>query len=324
MREQTPSVQTPTTYPASASAHVPADLGAERWELLRHVDELLDAPMIALSFAWLVLMIVDLTRGLGSVLQTVGYLIWGVFVAHFLVGLLIAPNRRAYLRHNWLTAVALVLPAFRLFATVRAFRLLRLARATRSASLARVLTSLNRGMRAINAVMGHRGIGYVVALTTIVTFGGAAGMDFFESPAALANAGVAASGQAAVGLNGYGEALWWTAMTMTTMGSDYSPQTLEGRILGWLLAVYAFAIFGYITATIASLFVLQDTNPPAAQVRPDNDNANELASLRQEIQALRSQLSELAVNLAPEQASARQAGTPSVTLTAPSDGSGRQ
>lgn len=50
---------------------------------------------------------------------------------------------------------------------VRALRILRAARAVRLVSWLRRVTSLNRGMRAI---------GYVIALTTMVTFAGAAVM----------------------------------------------------------------------------------------------------------------------------------------------------
>ena len=42
---------------------------------------------------------------------------------------------------------------------------------------------------------------------------------------------------------------------LTTMGADYFPRTGEGRVLGLLLAIYGFAVFGYVTASIASLFV---------------------------------------------------------------------
>ncbi len=59
-------------------------------------------------------------------------------------------------------------------------------------------------------------------------------------------------------LNTYGTSLWWTAMIMTTMGSQYWPQTPEGRILCVLLALYAFAVFGYVTATLASFFIGRD------------------------------------------------------------------
>jgi voltage-gated potassium channel len=42
------------------------------------------------------------------------------------------------------------------------------------------------------------------------------------------------------------------------MGSDYWPQTPEGRLLCLLLAIYAFAVFGYVTAAIAAYFVDRD------------------------------------------------------------------
>ena len=45
---------------------------------------------------------------------------------------------------------------------------------------------------------------------------------------------------------------------ITTMGTDYWPRTNEGRLLCFMRALYAFAIFGYITATIASIFIGQD------------------------------------------------------------------
>ena len=47
-------------------------------------------------------------------------------------------------------------------------------------------------------------------------------------------------------------------MLLTTMGSDYWPRTPEGRLLCVLLAVYAFAVFGYVTAAIAAYFVGKD------------------------------------------------------------------
>lgn len=296
----------------SAMADVRAEVGRERWELLRQLDALLDGPMVTLSFVWLGLLIVDLTAGLSPLLSTLSQVIWAAFALHFALGIVIAPSRLVYLRRNWLTALALLLPAFRTLRAVRAFRLLRAARAARSVTMLRLITTVNRAVRAISRVIGRRGVGYVVLLTLIVTFGGAAGMAQFESPAAL--------GEPGAGLDGYAEALWWTAMTMTTMGSDYFPRTLEGRVLGWLLALYAFTVFGYITATIASLFLAHDAavaggGPPdpaasastgvdstesadSANVTddrrsgrlPDRPDGAELAALRSEVGALRRQV----------------------------------
>ncbi len=259
----------------------------QRLELLRHLDALTAAPLVALSFVWLLLLILDLTVGLHPWLQTLSTVIWVLFGLDFLVGFLIAPRKGEYLRHNWLTVISLLLPALRVLRLFRALRLLRAARAVRSINLLRLLTSLNRGMRAVTATIGRRGVGYVVALTVIVTFAGAAGMAFFESPAAVDDGG----------LGNYGEALWWTAMIMTTMGSDYWPRTVEGRILAWLLSVYAFAIFGYITATIASYFFERDAAAAAPADASRTRSSADAAALQAELAALRRQVAALTERL---------------------------
>lgn len=254
-------------------------LTAARGRLVRQLAALLDGPMTVLAFVWLGLLVVDLTRGLTGWLDVLNTVIWGVFVLHFAVELLIAPDKWAYLRANWLTAVALLLPALRVLRVFRAFRVLRAARAARGTGLVRIVTSLNRGAGALRRAVRGKGAGYVVALTALVTFAGAGGMYAFKNPAALRE-----DGSAGGGLGSYGEAVWWTAMTMTTMGSDYFPKTAEGRLLGWALAVYAFAVFGYITATIASYFIggKREAAPGA-----------ELAALRAEVAGLRAEIGEL-------------------------------
>ena len=88
------------------------------------------------------------------------------------------------------------------------------------------------------------------------------------------------------GPGGYGEALWWTAMVMTTMGSQYWPQSAEGRALCLILALYAFAVFGYVTATLATFFVGRDADNSAAELA----GAKELAALRGEVVALRDEI----------------------------------
>lgn len=268
----------------------------ERWSLLEQINRATDTPMIALSFVWLGLLILDFTQGLGPTLQIISNIIWGVFVLDFVLEFTIAPRKVDYLKRSWLTAISLVLPALRVLRIVRVVRLLWVARAARSLRLLRVVTSLNRGLRAVGNMFARRGIGYVIAITTLVTFGGAAGMYAFENPQALVDANYLDAAQAAdgAGIASYGEAVWWTAMIMATMGSEYWPQTVEGRILGWLLALYAFAIFGYITATIASYFVGQDT---AAAHGEDLTAGNEVAALRADIHALRAEVATLTAQL---------------------------
>lgn len=203
--------------------------------------------MIALSGVWLVLLVIEFTRGLSPWLQTANDVIWALFVLQFAMEFTIAPGKSLYLRKHWITALSLALPALRLLRLARVARAASLVRATRGLRLARLLGALNRGMRTLTTGFRRRGLGYVILLTVLVAAIGAAGMYRFELDAI-----------GGPGFENYGAALWWTAMLLTTMGSEYWPRTGEGRLLCLLLALYAFAVFGYVTAAIAAYFVGQD------------------------------------------------------------------
>ena len=210
--------------------------------------------MLALGAVWLGLLIVEFTRGLAPWLRRLNDLIWLAFVAQFAIEFLAAPVKRVYLRRHWLTAISLAAPALRLVRLFRLVRAARAARALRGLRLARLLGGLNRGMRAVGLTFRRRGVGYVVMLTTFVALMGAAGMYRFELDA-----------PGGPGLPNYSTALWWTAMLLTTMGSDYWPRTAEGRVLCLLLSLYAFAVFGYLTAAIAAYFVGRDARLTARE-----------------------------------------------------------
>lgn len=235
----------------AGSAPPEVQLVKERETLLQHVHAALDRVMVLLSIVWIALLVAELLTGaLPRSLEIAVWVIWGLFVLDFLIEFTIAPIKGRYLRTNWLTVVSLALPALRVIRVFAALRVLRAARVVRSVGLLRILTSVNRGLASIRATAARRGVGYVLMATVLVMTVGAAGMASFESPSALAGEGIADARP----LNGYVDALWWTAYTMTT-GATHEPATGEGRLLGWLLSLYGLAIFGYLTATLASHFV---------------------------------------------------------------------
>ena len=256
-----------------AAAPVEEALKNERYELLRRLEDSLETPMLVLAFVWLALLVGELIWGESLMFEVLGTIIWVIFILDFAVAFVLAPHKIAYLKNNWLTALSLLVPALRLFRFSRVFRLFRLARMGRSLRLLRVVSSLNRGMRALGASLSRRGFGYVLALTVLVTFTGAAGMYAFENAAPD-------------GLKSYGEALWWTTMVLTTMGSQYWPLTIEGRVLCVFLALYAFAVFGYVTATLATFFIGRDAEDDKAELA----GARQLAALREEMIALREEI----------------------------------
>lgn len=243
----------------------------DRWQALHDLEGWLDRPMIVLSLVWLALLVVELTRGLNPFLEGAGWVIWGIFVLDFGLRLTLAPVKREYLAANWLTGLSLVIPALRAF---RALRALRAVRAIRGFRLVKTVSSLNRGMKALGRSFTRRGVGYVVALTLIIVLAGAAAIHASERDVAGSPLGT------------YADALWWTAMMMTTMGSDYFPRTGEGRVLCVLLAIYAFAVFGYVTATLATFFIGRDAESQDAEVA----GQRAVETLAGEVRALRSEL----------------------------------
>ena len=243
-----------------------------RWKLLHDLDDWLDLPMVVLSLVWLAIVVVELVSGTSALLETIGTVIWIVFILEFALRLTLAPDKLAYLKSSWLTVIALVVPALRVF---RALRVVRAARALRGARLVRIVGTANRSMNALRSTLERRGFGYVAGLTLLVVGLGAAGMLNFENAVEVRG-----------GFTSYWDALWWTGMLVTSIGSEYWPHTTEGRILTFLLSLYGLAILGYVTATLASFFVGRDAQESAGPVAGSAD----MKRLLKEVRSLRLEL----------------------------------
>jgi voltage-gated potassium channel len=234
----------------------------ERWELLGNLQAIVHPLLNLLSFLWFILVFVDLTYGLSGFSLVLMYVVWAFFITHYAVELIIAPSRLAFLKANWLGLIALPIPALRMLALLRLFRVLQTLRFVRAAGLARVLTSTNRSLTTLRILLARRRLGLVISSTVTVMFAGAGGIWAFEGASAGDGAGI----------RSFGDALWWSAMMMTTMGSDVWPRTIEGRILAWVMALYAFGLFGYVTAFLATHFLGADgSSRPGPAERRDGD-----------------------------------------------------
>lgn len=235
-----------------------------RYKLLRHFESLFEIPMILLGFIWIGLLLYELIFKVTPFTEKASFTIWIIFIVDFIIKLLLAPFKIKFLRTNTLTMISLVVPAFRVLRVLRVFRI------ARGLRLVKILGSINRGMRALNATMKRRAFGFVMALTLLVLFIGAAGMYAFEKDV---------NG----GLGNFGTALWWTGMVLTTMGSEAWPKTVEGRILCLVLAIYSFTVFGYITASIASFFIGRDAESKESEIA----GAQQIEELKREIRELK-------------------------------------
>jgi len=244
----------------------------ERKKLLTSIEKFLEAPMIFLGFIWLALLVIELIWGLNKPLEYAGITIWIIFIIDFLIEFILAPVKVYFFKKNWLTAISLIIPALRIF---RIFRFVRLLRGLRGIRLVRIVSSFNRSMKSLRATMKRRAFGYVFMITLIVTFAGAAGMYALENPNA--------------GFDSYGMALWWTAMRVITAGNEFHPSSPEGRGLAFLIAVFGYSIFGYVTATFATFFIGRDAEEKDAPVA----GAKDIEELKKEIIALAKTINDL-------------------------------
>ncbi|SFT02116.1 potassium channel family protein [Saccharopolyspora flava] len=99
----------------------------------------------------------------------------------------------------------------------------------------------------------------------------------------------------------FGDALWWTMTTVTTVGyGDYYPVTGQGKLIAAGLMIAGIALLGVVTGSIASWFVdrfggLEQSMSASAdatrRLDAESDQLRaEIVALREEITALRAEV----------------------------------
>jgi len=195
---------------------------------------------------------------------------WAVFVVDYLVRLHAATDRARWFFRHLLDLFVLALPVLRPLQLMR---------------LVVVVRVLNRSVAA--TLRGRVGI-YLAGGSVLVS-----------AVAALAVLDAERDAPGAL-ITSYGDALWWAATTVTTVGyGDLYPVTVTGRLVAVGLMVAGIGLLGTVTAGIASWLVQNVGDRASAAVgevvgdvveetSEDRDEvARELAALRAEVAALR-------------------------------------
>ncbi|WP_138756717.1 potassium channel family protein [Modestobacter altitudinis] len=237
--------------------------------LRRRYEELSQWPLVVLAllfvaaYAWGVLR-PDLPHPLLVTLRTVTVVAWPVFLADYVLRLVLADHRWRFVRQNWVDGLAVVLPLLR---PLRVLSLVRVARVLDR----RLTTSLHGRVAA-----------YVTMTASLVVF--MASLAVYD----------AERGAPGASITSYGDAVWWALTTITTVGyGDEYPVTGDGRLVAVLLMVSGIALLGVVTAAVASWFVGRVAE--AAQAQDDADDAALLAEVREladEVRRLRAELAD--------------------------------
>ena len=240
-----------------------------REELREKLDRYLDVPLALASLALVLIVVIELTGEVSGLwrgrLATLGWALWGLFFVEFAVKFALAPVKRHYLREHWLDALIVLLPF------LRVLRVVRVVQATRALPAFRLLVFGGRGSQSTLELLKRRRLGQLAIISGMVILIGAA-LGF------LLEAG--ASGSM---IEDFGDALWWSAALVTTIGSDLYPVTAAGRILSFLIMIYAIGIFTYFIGSVASVLVAFDASRTQRQGGKGGVELSE-----EEVEALRS------------------------------------
>jgi voltage-gated potassium channel len=222
----------------------------DRWERAAEIPLLVAAVVFLIAYA-VPIVWPDLP---GWTVRVAGLLIaatWVLFAADFGVKLVLAPDRRRFMRGHWVELVLIVLPL------LRPLRLLRLLL---------VLRIVHR--------WGHVSFRGRVLLYTA---GSVVLVMVLASLAVLD----AERGEPEATIQTLGDALWWALTTITTVGyGDYSPTTAEGRLAAALLMLAGIALAGVVTASLASWFIERLRSAEEAEERTQAALAEALAEMR--------------------------------------------
>lgn len=196
-----------------------------RWEARGEWPLAAAAAVFLAAYAWPILD-VHLSDSWRSTCVIVDIAAWLVFAGDFIARLFLAERRAHYFSRHLHDVAVIVLPI------LRPLRLLRLVM---------LLRVLNR-----SATVGLRGrIAIYVSGATVLLL--------FCASLAVLNA---ERGHPKANIETFGDALWWSATTITTVGyGDHFPVTVEGRFVAAGLMLGGVALLGVITASIASWLI---------------------------------------------------------------------
>jgi voltage-gated potassium channel len=100
-------------------------------------------------------------------------------------------------------------------------------------------------------------------------------------------AGVAAWILSPRGFDGLGDALWWAAQTVTTVGyGDVVPETTGGRLVGLFVMVVGVGAVSLITALVTSSFITYQQRQSGGELDRHQELRDALARIEARLDAL--------------------------------------
>ncbi|MBU8919359.1 potassium channel family protein [Bacillus sp. FJAT-29953] len=165
-----------------------------------------------------------------------GWFVWGLFAVDYVIRLMLSKNKWEFVKNHPIELLALI-PVDQLFRTLRLIRLIRLVR---------LILVVKRNNSLLDLLIEKYRFDKLFITVIALLFLTAIPMAWIEPS-----------------FGSYGDALWWTVVTTTTVGyGDLYPETTVGRLIASVLMFVGIGLIGVVTGTVASLFSNKKTDLP--------------------------------------------------------------
>ena len=207
--------------------------------------------MSILALAAISMLVIEMTSEISefylSLFVKIDLAIISVFAIDYIIRFIISKDKLKFFKSNLFDLVA-ILPfdkVFRIARVVRLTRFIRLSKTSRFMKLlklGRITLLLKRFGKEILKLLKTNGLHYVILFTFGLIFCGALLILMLE--------------QSYGNITTFGEALWWSLVTTTTVGyGDLSPVSAGGRIVAAVLMLVGIGFIGMVTGSIATFFI---------------------------------------------------------------------
>jgi len=168
----------------------------------------------------------NLSSNTHQIIEIIQWTSWGAFAIDLFGGLILAQDKKQYLKSNPLAILSVALPF------LRPLRLLRF---------------ISFGTLVLDKVNLGKSVGISVRVITTA---------LFLTYIAAIEITLAERNQLDATINSFGDGIWWAVTTLTTVGyGDMYPTTTQGRYIAIGLMISGICVLGFVSATIAAWFV---------------------------------------------------------------------
>ncbi|MET9134407.1 potassium channel family protein [Streptomyces antibioticus] len=232
------------------------DQRLQRWEQ-RTGGWLIGLAVIYLTAYAVPILAPGLPRSWRNAAETVTFAIWALLAVEFVLRFAVADHRWQFVKVRLFDLATLVLPPLR---PLRLVTILFMVVRRNASALGRIRLRIGT---------------YVAACTALLLF--LSSLTILDVERRNPDASITT----------FGDALWWSVTTVTTVGyGDLYPTTTEGRLIAIALMVGGIALAGLVTATLASWFMDRFSELRADEARTNS----ELSALVEEVRLLRDEL----------------------------------